>query len=322
MIRPLTEPEIPPGECALGCGNPVHPGSEYCADCAAMMAKSAARHAKNEQRQAAREERQRQLREIAERGCGCPSEAECRLNTTDWSGMAKAKADKAYAELSAACARMQRLKRERLERENERYAQQQAAEEDRRRESRARWAAVTLPLSPSPLLTSLRRTVLAVRHDRCPKWRFRLAPDLVVQIQPRPAERRDQFELFSCIAIQAEGVAKEYFASRRARTGMIYVEFGIVADPENGGWRTAPHAFSRGADALMARLVDLLPKLEVINPHQLFSDACMICGKALVDPASMARMIGPECAGTASLDAGLIAPRPAPQANDLFSTAR
>jgi hypothetical protein len=32
------------------------------------------------------------------------------------------------------------------------------------------------------------------------------------------------------------------------------------------------------------------------------------CGKELTDPASIARMIGPECAGTASLDAGLLAP--------------
>ncbi len=38
-----------------------------------------------------------------------------------------------------------------------------------------------------------------------------------------------------------------------------------------------------------------------LTPGQLLSLNCLICGKALTDPASMARLIGPECAGTASL---------------------
>ena len=96
--------------------------------------------------------------------------------------------------------------------------------------------------------------------------------------------------------------------SRKARAGLAYVEFGIVADPGSGGWRTDPHALSRGAEALKARVAEALPKLEVINPRQMFEYRCLCCGKELTDPASMARMIGPECAGTASLDAGLIAP--------------
>ena len=148
------------------------------------------------------------------------------------------------------------------------------------------------------------------------------APHLVVQIQPRPGERRDRFHLFECIAIQNENVVKEHFTSRKARTGLMYVEFGINAEPATGAWRTAPHAFREGAGALMARLTEALPKLEVINPHQMFEDRCLCCGKALTDPASMARMIGPECAGTASLDAGLVTPKePTARQGELLGAA-
>ena len=33
---------------------------------------------------------------------------------------------------------------------------------------------------------------------------------------------------------------------------------------------------------------------------RLFHHYCLICGKQLTDPVSMARFIGPECAGTSS----------------------
>ena len=37
------------------------------------------------------------------------------------------------------------------------------------------------------------------------------------------------------------------------------------------------------------------------TPAKMLSHNCVICGKGLTDPASMARWIGPECAGTSSL---------------------
>jgi hypothetical protein len=48
-----------------------------------------------------------------------------------------------------------------------------------------------------------------------------------IQIQPRPAERRDRFYLFRCIAIQGE-VAKAHFDSQKARRGMTSIDFGIA----------------------------------------------------------------------------------------------
>src|SRR5262249_16037565 len=41
-------------------------------------------------------------------------------------------------------------------------------------------------LAPIPFLSELRATVLQHNAKRCPKWRFRVAQDLAVQIQPRP----------------------------------------------------------------------------------------------------------------------------------------
>jgi hypothetical protein len=37
----------------------------------------------------------------------------------------------------------------------------------------------------------------------------------------------------------------------------------FIADPESEGWRTTPRAASDGADAIVAKLVEELPKLEV-----------------------------------------------------------
>src|SRR5262245_15704889 len=39
----------------------------------------------------------------------------------------------------------------------------------------------------------------------------------------------------------------------------------------------------------------------VFKPSMILSHHCMLCGKALTDPASMSRMIGPECYGSGSL---------------------
>jgi hypothetical protein len=78
-------PEPQPGECNL-CGEPQRPGSANCASCADWTAQEAAQmQAQDERRQRlrqAREERSRRLAELAAEGCGCASEAECRLRTT------------------------------------------------------------------------------------------------------------------------------------------------------------------------------------------------------------------------------------------------
>ena len=42
------------------------------------------------------------------------------------------------------------------------------------------------PIAPIAALAELRAHVLRRSTKRCPKWKFRLAPDLIVQLQPRP----------------------------------------------------------------------------------------------------------------------------------------
>jgi hypothetical protein len=59
---------------------------------------------------------------------------------------------------------------------------------------------------------------------------------------------------------------------------------------------------------LKARLVAALPRLNRLTPALMFQANCLLCGKSLTDPVSMARWIGPECAHTHSLDVGLVNP--------------
>jgi hypothetical protein len=40
-----------------------------------------------------------------------------------------------------------------------------------------------------------------------------------------------------------------------------------------------------------------------LSSDLMLSHACLCCGKGLTDPASMARWIGPECWGSASINA-------------------
>jgi hypothetical protein len=64
-----------------------------------------------------------------------------------------------------------------------------------------------------------------------------------------------------------------------------------------------------GPDALVAlkeQLVASLPRLNRLMPALMFQANCLLCGKSLTDPVSMARWIGPECAHTHSLDVGLL----------------
>jgi hypothetical protein len=192
--RDFCEKCLPEGMCAWLCGEPAMPGGELCVDCAKHEAAAKAKHEAQERRAAAKAEREAHLAALAAEGCGCGPETGCRRDAFDWKALPKSKANKAWEELWARCAKVQRWRAELAERRRRCEAEREARLEARAAESKARWAAVTIPIRPSPLLAGLRDMVLAQRHDRCPKWRFRLAPDLVVQIQPKPAERRDQFQ--------------------------------------------------------------------------------------------------------------------------------
>lgn len=45
-----------------------------------------------------------------------------------------------------------------------------------------------IDIGPVPMLSQLRHTVLSISELRCPKWHFRLEPDLVLELQARPGQ--------------------------------------------------------------------------------------------------------------------------------------
>jgi uncharacterized protein DUF6011 len=165
------------------------------------------------------------------------------------------------------------------------------------------------PMPIIPVLAELRSIVLERSHNRLPKWRFKLAHDLVVQGQPRPAERRDRFFLFACRALQGDSISRESFVKRDRQFWQL--DFGILAEGDDRWRLKTRHLFwpnlHRAEPAevfeFKRRIIDSFKpaRFEKFSPEMMLSHQCMICGKPLTDPASMGRMIGPECAGTSSL---------------------
>ena len=140
------------------CGEPAVAGSGCCQNCLDGMAEEAAKwEAQKERRQRlqqARAERTRHLAELATQGCGCASEAECKMDSTDWHAVSKSKSRKLYEEMLAACARSQRWRKEADERGAVADRQREAERQERARAAKARWEAVTVSITPSPLLAS------------------------------------------------------------------------------------------------------------------------------------------------------------------------
>jgi uncharacterized protein DUF6011 len=165
----------------------------------------------------------------------------------------------------------------------------------------------TSAIEPMPMLASLRDAVLMRSDKRMPKWKFRLADDIVTQIQPKPAKRTrdnpcgsDWFDCHAVINEQADGSALE---ARRPYGWRI--EYRLVIKDE---WWFKVDGIGRptGLDEIEApivrqRLINTLPTaLQQLRPAMMLKPACLCCGKQLTDPVSMARWVGPECAGTSS----------------------
>jgi Family of unknown function (DUF6011) len=187
------------------------------------------------------------------------------------------------------------------------------------------WASVII--APVPTLVALRDTVLAIRPDRCPKWRFRLAEEVVLQLQPQPEQRHHDEYLLVGTVIQGPGITRAHFATKRAARGQAFTVIGfglkdgacpdftwkhgrsVTNAPCPGQWRMRLTGATGAAEPL-ATLKELLvasfPRLSRLTPDLMFQANCLLCGKSLTDPVSMARWIGPECAHTHSLDVGLV----------------
>jgi len=179
-------------------------------------------------------------------------------------------------------------------------------------------------LAPIPALADLREQVLLRSTRRCPKWKFRLGPDLVVQLQPKPAVliadaaraygvQQSVLE-FNGHAVMSANCPPDAFAAGKSK-GMPSMRFRVYAEAGDQHWLLKPQSVctsyrDRLTNAwvrvnpfdVVDRVLAALTSTAFVNlPAITLVPQCLICGKALTDPASMARAIGPECYGSSTL---------------------
>jgi len=169
---------------------------------------------------------------------------------------------------------------------------------------RAVFDAVTIP--PIPVLAQLRETVLAHSVTRMPKWKFRLADDLVIQLQPKPSLLLGEYARThggEQHVIDFDGrcwIGADLTRDVVDRTPPA-IQFRLFASTP-AAWTFKPYRTHGGSLGKRDQLVAAVtPAAFETLPAIMFSPQCLVCGRALVDPASAARFIGPECSGTSSL---------------------
>jgi hypothetical protein len=136
----------------------------------------------------------------------------------------------------------------------------------------------------------------------------------IVEINDGAAAGVGVVDIHVGVAVMMEGVTSEALKQtpRRRCPPWWQIKFEIythdpntntnwVLDRTGGGWQGGIDR--AGVFTLFARFVAALrgSYFTASMPPRLLSHHCMICGKGLTDPASMARWIGPECAGTSTL---------------------
>jgi hypothetical protein len=171
-------------------------------------------------------------------------------------------------------------------------------------------------------LAEMREEVLKHSLKRMPKWKFRLAQDLIMQLQPKPTVLPSAFaiargvkpklERFEGVAVMSENVKGDALKRLPLRPCPPWwqIKFELYThEPDAGwffhqtGWYRQRGADETGVSTLVRRIVTAFRAglFGVGMPAQMLSHNCVICGKGLTDPALMARWIGPECAGTSTL---------------------
>jgi Family of unknown function (DUF6011) len=188
---------------------------------------------------------------------------------------------------------------------------------DSKEAEKAMWAA-RLPhtfwhpeqIPPIPLLQELNDWVISQNEKRLPRWKFRFAFDLGMQIQSRIT--RAHVILFECFALQTENVSVELLTEPKLLRERHHwrIKFELFRDEPNAAWQLKPKSAGRGQLCPMQGLLDLRQRIrDVLHPDHfahlkpdlMLSPYCLCCGKGLTDPASMARWIGPECWGNGSV---------------------
>jgi uncharacterized protein DUF6011 len=162
------------------------------------------------------------------------------------------------------------------------------------------------PIKPQPLLAQLRALVFAQSENRSPKWKFRAAPDLVLQIQAKLSAKHA--EKFECSAVQCAGADVDLLTMRRIDLHKTKADwqlrFDLYALPD-ATWHFRPRSITSkptGGVEFCRRVIDAFENghFDRLRPSMMLGHYCLCCGKGLTDPVSMARGIGPECWGSAS----------------------
>jgi Family of unknown function (DUF6011) len=178
-----------------------------------------------------------------------------------------------------------------------------------------------IKIAPIQWMADLREGVLANSEKRMPKWRFRIASDLLVSIQPKPValltpraiERGYKQRLlnFEGRSVMAEENATADMLEGKVAPGIVRWRMNFEIDAVTSdewmvhrrGWSWTRGAGSDGCHTAFKRTVHALSTgfFDGLTEEKLLSHFCFCCGKALTDPASMARRIGPECFGSSSV---------------------
>jgi uncharacterized protein DUF6011 len=156
-----------------------------------------------------------------------------------------------------------------------------------------------LPMEPIPALAALRAVVLERTTKRMPKWQFRVADDITIQIQPKSSIKKlRRYGCpggFECEAVEDPG---DYLGTRKMNFYVFqsgrHLELGSDAHRVS---RNDPEAEQhRYAVERRDRMIRFLPRVfATLRPEMMLSGGCLVCGRKLTDPISQARWIGPEC---------------------------
>jgi len=165
---------------------------------------------------------------------------------------------------------------------------------------------VEVPLAPLPKIAALYNMVVSLSEKRSPIWRFRLAPDLVISMQAKLSRQPIKFE---CRGVQCDGATVDMLRKREnVRSPFCSMRYEIIAGAD-GAWCFRARGCRWSASTNPQNVFGLLDRLTAAYadgtfdrlPSSLMSHPqCLACGRALTDPTSRARWIGPECFGTAS----------------------
>jgi hypothetical protein len=172
------------------------------------------------------------------------------------------------------------------------------------------WARTRV--SRIPALDTLRNTIIQSRPPRLreegkkfrwpsmPKWHFRLPSGVIVHLQPK-INPFNGFEGTAEILIDEVGIFYLTFRIIINNEGEWFFKPWAHRSPYENCFWMEPKDYAAQATAIRERVMaEIGNGFAKLNVGMMLSPACLLCGRALTDPVSQARWVGPECWGSAS----------------------